>query len=272
MLARAALGDEPEADAVRRLASTPETLEGALGNRAVYTALFRSERGDPLLTVSAFLVFAVAVHRGAQDLARAGSVSEWVGPGRRLPVLDVERLRAFLATAAHRLFLAELLASYTHVGSGALYVQSHRGWRRHRYSELDPVRFASLIELVPEGERPGIYRRLGDLALFLTGVFPDYSATYWTSPVHAQRLARTLPGDLGPDIDEGDSATLELFEELGRGWYKAACATAPRPPSARLRLVASVADHFSEARRVLNFIAERYIFPHRSRWFGATSG
>ena len=37
------------------------------------------------------------------------------------------------------------------------------------------MRLASLLHIVPEDERPGVYRRLGDLALFLTGVFPDHT-------------------------------------------------------------------------------------------------
>src|SRR5256885_13132420 len=38
-----------------------------------------------------------------------------------------------------RLFLAELLASYTNVASGSTLVKTSRGWPRHRFSELDPM-------------------------------------------------------------------------------------------------------------------------------------
>src|SRR6266540_1530599 len=114
-------------------------------------------------------------------------VGEWAGPRQRLPVFDVATLRDFLAAPARRLFLAELLASYVHVASGSVLVQTRRGWRRQRFSELDPVRLAALLDVVPAGERVGIYRRLGDLALFLTGVFPDHTATRAFAPVHAQR-------------------------------------------------------------------------------------
>ncbi len=71
-----------------------------------------------------------------------------------------------------RLFLAELLSSYTHVASGTVWAKSGGRWRRRRFSELDPVQLARLAEVVPDWERLAVYRRLGDLALFLTGVFP----------------------------------------------------------------------------------------------------
>src|SRR6266704_2453095 len=117
-------------------------------------------------------------------------VGEWAGPRQRLPVFDAATLRDFLAAPARRLFLAELLASYVHVASGSVLVQTRRGWRRQRFSELDPVRLAALLDVVPAGERVGIYRRLGDLALFLTGVLPDHTATRAFAPVDAQRLLR----------------------------------------------------------------------------------
>ena len=88
-------------------------------------------------------------------------------------MLGGDDLREFFAADGRRLFLTELLTSYTRVASGSTYVRTARGWRRRRFSELDPLRLASLLDAVPEAERPGIYRRLGDLALFLTGVFPD---------------------------------------------------------------------------------------------------
>ena len=34
-------------------------------------------------------------------------------------------------------------------------------------------------------------------------------------------------------------------------------------------VVGEVADHFHEARRVLNAVTDRYLFPMRSRWFPA---
>jgi hypothetical protein len=121
-----------------------------------------------------------------------------------------------------------LLASYVHVASGSVWVQTARGWRRRRrYSELDPIRLAALLEVVDEAERPGVWRRLGDLALFLTGVFPDHTDVPGVAPVRATRLLRSA--GLGP----GDAETgggVALLELLGRRWYRLAQASSVGVP------------------------------------------
>ena len=241
----------------------PGQLEALLADPAAYQAVF-GLGGDPLLRASPFLVFALAVHRTAAGLETASFVPEWRGRQSRIAVFDAAALRAFLATSGRRLFLAELLGSYVHVASGSIWVQTPRGWRRRRYSELDPVRLATLLEVVDEAERPGVWRRLGDLALFLTGVFPDHTDARAFGPVEAGRLLRSAglaPGGTG---DRGGVALLEL---LGRRWYRLAHAGAPA-----VVVVGEVADRFEEARRVLNLVADRHLSGHRERWFPGLAG
>ena len=106
-------------------------------------------------------------------------------PGRVSGCRCSMRLRCGSSSGApaRRLFLAELLASFTRVASGRYRVTAGGRTRTRRFSELDPVRLAGLLEEVPEAERPGIYRRLGDVTLFLTGVFPGYAADRALGPV-----------------------------------------------------------------------------------------
>lgn len=243
-------------------------VDRVLADTRTFERLFElRESNDPLLLASPWLVFAACVHRAAKELEKTRFVPDWVGPGSRLPVLDAGRLSHFLADRLHRYFLVELLASYTRVASGALWVQSRRGWRRQRFSELDPVRFAALIDVVPPSERAGIYRRLGDLALFLTGVFPDHSSTHLLGRLDIQRLVRSGAIEWPDEGAPHDLGALGLLEELGGRWYRLACATAPAPPTSGLVIVARVAERFRDARRVLNFVTEHYLFRHRARWF-----
>lgn len=95
---------------------------------------------DVLVGVSPFLVFSVAIQHAVQQLASATYVAEWAGINRRTPVFDVARLRQFGESPWSRLFLAELLSSYTHVSSGSVVVATRRGLHRQRFSELDPAR------------------------------------------------------------------------------------------------------------------------------------
>lgn len=247
------LGDET---AVARVIARPEAYDEVLtcGDQA-------------LLPTSPFLSFAVIVHRGWAELQSATYVEEWIGPRQRLPVLGGDDLRDFLAAESCRLFLAELLASYTRVASGSTWVHTARGWRRRRFSELDPLRLASLLEVVPEPERPGIYRRLGDLALFLTGVFPDHTALEGLGPLATSRL-RHLTGADEESTSVGQDA-VSLLEWFGSRWYRLAVRAAPSPLTARLAVVAEVADRFALARRTLNYLTDRYLFAQRAGWFGS---
>ena len=250
-------------------AADPSRLEVALGSPAVYRALFGSRERDPLLVASPFLVFSVLVSRVARELEDATFVEEWLG-SRTVPVFDVAGLRDFLAAPADRAFLAELLASYTKVASGTVWQRTARGWRRRRYSELDPVRLAELLEVVPHAQRAAVCRRLGDLALFLSGVFPEHAASHPLEPRHVERIRRLLdaagPGGPAEAPDElvATGAPLRglwLLEWLGRRAYGLAGRIAGAD---ELR---DVAAGFGRARRVLNVLTRRHLYPARERWF-----
>jgi hypothetical protein len=249
----------------------------------LFEAVFSASRGaDPLVGISPFLAFAVAVHRTARELAAATYTPEWIGIGRRTPVFDVAGLREFLSRPWHRFFLAELLASYTHVASGSVLVATRRGLRRQRFSELDPVRMASLLEVVTPDERPGVLRRLGDLALFLTGVFPDYVARRGFAPIERGRLARAgrltaarQQGDRGAwlrPLDPEEDNAVALLEQIGRRSYRAAFQLVKPPVPGNIAVLGELPDRFGDARRILGVVTERFLFAQRDRWFGMSQG
>jgi len=223
------------------------------------------EAGEAVL-VSPFLAFGVVVHRAVTDLSAMGYLPERSGPRQRVPVFDTPELRDFLGSAARRLFLAELLTSFTRVASGRYRFGSGGRAQTRRFSELDPVRFAGLLDVAPEESRPGIYRRLGDVSLFLAGVFPDYSAGNAFGPVNVTRLLRAarVPADQRDAL--ATAPALDLLEYLGARWYRAALALAP-VQTAKLAVVGDVAGRFRQARRVLNHLADRYLLGPGSTWF-----
>jgi len=273
-----AAGLDPNADDTpSRFHRDPSLIEPALVADEVYEAVFDPQDvADELLVhASPFLVFAVAVHRGTIDLHRTTFTNERIGRRQSVPVFGTDGLRAFTVEPAHRLFLVEHLTSYTKVRSGPIFVQRGNRMRRHRFSEIDAPKLAGLLDMVPEEDRPGIYRRLGDLALFLTGVFPDNTTREPPHPIEIERLLRSV-GEL-PDVARltdtdigqlvGTRGRAGLLEWLGPRWYRLAASSTPLPSMASL--LAEVADGFDEARRFLTLITDRYLFGP-SRWFGPT--
>ena len=266
-VAARAAGTTPAADG-RWLRGDPAALLALVEHPRTFDAVLGQDEAAAGWTglASPFLVFAVFVQRATIELAAAGHVPERTGPRQRVPLFDAPALRDFLAEPERRVFLAELLASFTRVASGRYRSQVGGRTRTRRFSELDPVRLAGLLEAVPQAERPGVYRRLGDVTLFLTGVFPDYAATRVLGPVNATRLLRAAGLPAAQHERLAEAPAIELLEHLGARWYRAARDLAP-VPTARIAVVGEVADRFRQARRVLNHIADRYLFPPGSPWF-----
>jgi hypothetical protein len=259
----AAAGGGP-AMAPERLMRDPGAMDAILRSDRLFDVLFRNPERDPLLVASPFLVFWVLVHRVARDLEGSPFVEERIGPRRSVPVFDTASLQDFLAEGGRRAFLAELLASYIRVSSGSIWERTARGWHRRRFSDLDPLRLAQLVEAVPDYQRPQVYRRLGDLALFLSGVFPEHVAAHPLQPRHVERLRRVLNADGPEEVIRAVSPEkgLWLLEWLGRAAYRLA----------QSEELAGVAEAFSRGRRVLNLLTSRYLYPTRERWFPGTGG
>ena len=235
----------------------PETIEKLLASPELFDALFdESEKVSP--GVTPFLVFGALVNQTARELETANYVPEWTGPGRRLPVFDVTPLREFLGRGTNRFFLIELLASFVTVASGSIWVRTRKGYRRRRFSELDPVQLAEMVELLPPRERPGGYRRLGDVVLFLSGVFPDHTATH--PPALAERERLVASAGVAPVTALADGTDLRFHEIVGANWYRRAVESAEVSVGRGPGVLLEVADHFSQARRFLNVLADRHLY------------
>lgn len=299
-LAQPALASHDAAAALRR---RPHEIPALLDDPRVHRAVCGP--GDtmtgPAALVSPFLIFAVAVHAAAAELGSAGHLPERLGR-QRVPLFDVPQLLDFLTSAQRRLFLAELLASFTRNRDGRYYPPGadpslaaagpqhrpappqrsappdHRtppsgalrqrgaARRPRRFSELDLPRMAGQLSDIPEADRPGAYRRLGDVALFLAGVFPDYATAHTLGRLATPRLLRAAGIEPARQAELTSGPAIEMLEFLGARWYRAAWATAPAQ-TARLAVAVEVADRFRQARRVLNHIADRRLFPAGGQWF-----
>ena len=246
----------------------PEALLRLLEHPGVFRAVLGPADAAQgwAVPASPFLVFVAFVQQAAAELTAMDHVPERTGPRQRVPLFDAHALREFLGEPARRLFLAELLASFTQVASGRYQVRVGGRMRTRRFSELDPVRLAGLLDAVPPAEQPGVYRRLGDVTLFLAGVFPDYATTRALGPLDAGRLLRAARLPSSEQEHLASTPAMELWEYLGARWYRAAHDLAPAA-TARIVVVGDVADRFRQARRVLNLLADRYLLTADKPWF-----
>lgn len=253
----AALEQAPSSsdDLRAHLAREPETIETLLADPSLYEAIYETPETGMIAGLSPLLAFAVLVHRTMRDLRAATYVPEWIGAGERLPVFDAASMREFIDAADRRYLIADFLGSFTTVSSGSMWVRTERGYRKRRFSELDPVALAEMVGSLPVAQRSGGYRRLGEVSLFLTGVFPDHTARHPLSPMHQARLARLS----GVEIEEaGDLDYVHFLERVGRSWYDRA-ATDPLLPTGIREVLSDMATNFTQARRFLNYLTDRYL-------------
>jgi hypothetical protein len=258
VLAEAA-GFGEAAEGAAALRAEPELIPVALTSELCFARI--TTPGPSGCDASPTLIFAVLIHRAAAEVADAGYVTERVGGSTLVPVFDQIALGEYATDPVHQLFLVELLGSYTKVVSGPRWVKTGQRWRKHKFSELDAGQLVLLLDSVDESEQSGIYRRLGDLALFVTGVFPDHSAQRAVPPIELERMLRSLPpaarakiSDESLDTLMGRGSTAALLAGMGPLWY-------------RMAALGQVADSFDQARRFLTFVTDRYLFNRRDWLF-----
>lgn len=204
-------------------------------------------QAHPAEIVSPYLLFSVLVHRAASELRDASFVNEWAGRKVRLPVFDIGGVHDFLTDPARLVFLTRLLTAFT--GPNPLPVPVD--------DRFDLLSLATWLDAVTETDRVVLFERLGDLALFLSGVFPDRTGSTWISPIDAERLGKTV--DLDPEsilglCDSLGLGGLDAYETLGSEWYRIVSSSRSAP------MIADVSYRFRAARRVLNHVADRYLW------------
>jgi hypothetical protein len=225
----------------------PWALHELLEDEDVFDAVM-ARHDHPANVVSPSLLFGVLAHRVARELRTSTFVHDWAGPRSRLPVFDVEPLHEFVADPGRLSFLIRLLASFVVPEPPPVPA-----------NPMDMIDLAGWVEAALPEDRVTLLRRLGDLALFLAGVFPDRVGSAPLMPVDAQRLGKTLDMT-SDDVLALCSITslapgLDAFDTLGAAWYSAAREAAPTQPA----VVSDIASRFSSARRVLNVLSDRYL-------------
>jgi hypothetical protein len=235
-------------DVQELLIERPWRLQELLADPAVYDAVVDRHSDHH---VSPTLLFGVLAHRTAEELRTAAYVNDWTGPRARIPVFDVEPLQEFVAEGSRVTFLAFLLASFAQPVPPPVPA-----------NPLDFRDMAQWLEQATPEDRVVLLRRLGDLALFMTGVFPDRTGAKPLRPLDAERLGSSIGMTSDEILSLCDRASLspglDAFEALGSRWYEAATTSGG--------VVRDIAGRFRAARRVLNHLSDQYLYELDLPW------
>ena len=207
---------------------------------------------EVLIHVSPYLMFSVLLRRVRRDLEGQSFVYERDERGKRIPVFEAARAGELLNDPPMREYLAEMLCSFLRTNIAVLYRQEGRGWQKRKFSDMDMDDMMALCQLVESELKPRFYKRIADIALFLTGIYPDHASFFVRRP-------RSQDWRVLPD-----------YEREGRRFYTlAARQTKPPGPASVLE---QLAEQFTLARQVLNTLSDRYLKPIRARYFGGPTG
>jgi hypothetical protein len=216
-----------------------DLLEPMLDDPKLVERLMREE--ESFVRISPHLFFSVLLRRVRKDLEQTAYILEVDPKTKRIPIFEAPAVAELLGDKPVRDYLAEMLASFARTNSGVIYWKEHGAWHKKRFSDVDPDDMIALARIIDPEMRPLLYKRIADIALFLSGIFPVASARLF-----GRSRAALSPG-----------RTVKDYEQLGQRFYRIA---AREPGQPRWRPVfETLTEKFTLARRALNTLSDRYL-------------
>jgi hypothetical protein len=108
----------------------------------------------------------------------------------------------------------------------------------------------SLCDVVDDVYRFRLFKRIGDICLFILGVFPVYADRNYRYPVS---------GQLRPKIAGRRRVSAQDYEKEGQRFYRMAAEHRTARGLELAEVFWSLHENFLKAKKPLNFIADHYL-------------
>jgi len=216
-------------------------IDALLGDEKVFQRLLGDE--EIVFKVSPSLFFAALLRRARHDLEGEAYTIER-RQHQKVAIFDARQAARLLADRSLRDYLADMLASFTHVQSFTRRVRVRKGvWHRQRFSDLDIDSLIRYCNGLDEEHRFLVYKRIADVCLFLSAMFPEYIEEQSRYPWGKARLQRSI----------------EDYEREGRTFYSLAASHQASRASRLWGPLSALAENFTLAEKPLNFISNHYL-------------
>jgi hypothetical protein len=232
---------------VHLLRDKEDLLEPMLEDPKLLERLFRDE--EAFLRISPHLLFSVLLRRVRIELEKEVYIFEAAPRGKRIPVFEAPAVAELLSNTQIRDYLADMLSSFARINSGVVYWKERGAWHKRRFSDVDIEDMIELARLADLEMRPALYKRIADIALFLSGIFPDQATLF----------------ESWPRATFADKPTLKDYEKQGRRFYGLAAREAVHAHWGTA--LEALAGKFTFARLALNTLSDRYLKKQRIRYF-----
>src|SRR6516165_8079341 len=152
-----------------------DLLEPMLEDPKLMERLFREE--EALVQISPHLLFSVLLRRLRKELDKEAYILDVDARRKRIPIFESPAVAEMLSDKKVRDYLAEMLYSFTRTNDGIIYWKELGTWHKRRFSDIDIDDMIELARIDPE-MRPRLYKRIADIALFLSGIFPEHAVLF----------------------------------------------------------------------------------------------
>jgi hypothetical protein len=239
---------------VKTLRTDEEILRGMLLDRRLLSSL--TEEGESFVKVSPHLFFTVLLEWVKKDLAQQSYTIER-NRGQQMVVFDGRAVADLLKEARITAYLTDLLVSFIRINSITITIREKKGvWRKLRFSDFDVESLIRYSEMIDESQRFGPYKRIADICLFISGVFPEYIEAQKSLP----SFGRTRPGIFARWSREG-------IEKYGKFFYSAAAKQSTAQLHELQEVLMKLSKHFILATKPLNVLTNRYLSFHKEKFF-----
>jgi hypothetical protein len=226
-----------------------DLLDSMLDDPKLTERLFHDEKA--LVRVTPDMLFSVLLRRLRRELENEAYVLDVDTNGKRIPVFQGPAVAEMLSDKQTRDYLAEMLSSFVRTNSGIIYWRERGTWHKRRFSDIDLDDMVALTRIIDPEMRPALYKRIADIALFLSGIFPEHSA-------HLAGPRKTM---------FSAKRTSREFEQTGKRFYHVAAQETDQ--TQWKPVLATLAEKFTLARLALNSLSDRYVKTLRAQYFGS---
>lgn len=228
-----------------------------ISNEKVFRKVMDDE--EILLKISPSLFFEILLRKVVHDLEKTGYTVEKTS-SMKIPVFDTRDVVELLTRESLLAYLADMLSSFTRIENYIISFRSKNGiWRKIRFNDLDIHSLSCFCEVVEDEYRLGLYKRIGDVCLFILGLYPDYAEREYRYP---------LSGLVRPPVPGKTRIPPEEYEKKGRTFYRLAAEHQAAKEQDLDEVFWTLHRSFQEAKKPLNFIAEHYLHFQRHKFFG----
>lgn len=237
------------------LKDKPDFIDIMLEDEKLFHRVVEDE--DICLKISPFLLFSILLRQARKDIEKQAYTLEIISRKERIPVFDAGDIIKLLQNKDVREYLARMLASFTRVETASVVYKTRGIIYQRCFSDLDFDDVLELSNLVELPFRFPFYKRLADIALFLSGIFPEYLC--------GQESA--FDGKIPARLSGSKNRTIRDYEEQGRRYYDLASTYEEAKEQGLSEVLSLLAEKFTLARKPLNYLAENYIHRFRTQLF-----